>query len=206
MSLPVEGTVALWLALLFGAVFGALLHRGRVTDYDVIVNQFRLRDFTVLKVMFTAIVVGGIGVLALKGAGLAAYHVKPADMLGVTLGAALFGMGMVLYGYCPGTGVAAVATGSVHALVGFVGMLAGGVLYALSFHWVQANVLPVASLGKVRLPDATGVPDWAWFAVMALVGGTAFWVLGRSQRAPGAVGLRTGAGGTPAGPAAPMPR
>src|SRR5688500_11363030 len=127
-------------------------------------------------------------------------------MLVVTVGAALFVMCMVLYVYCPGTGVAAVATGSVHALVGFVGMLAGGVLYALSFHWVQANVLPVASLGKVRLPDATGVPDWAWFAALAIVGGTAFWLLERNQRVPVTVGARTGAGGTPAGPAAPLPR
>jgi uncharacterized membrane protein YedE/YeeE len=205
MSLPVEGTSALWLALLFGAVFGALLHRGRVTDYDVIVNQFRLRDFTVVKVMFTAIVVGGIGVLALHGAGIAAYHVKPADMLGVTLGAAIFGMGMVLYGYCPGTGVAAVATGSVHALVGFVGMLAGGALYAVSFPWVQANVLPVGSLGKVRLPDATGVPDWAWFAALTIVGGTGFWLLERNRRAPVPVTVRSDAE-TPDRAATPVPR
>ena len=205
MSLPVEGTAALWLALLFGAVFGVLLHRGRVTDYDVIVNQFRLRDFTVLKVMFTAIVVGGVGVLALHGAGLAAYHVKPADMLGVTVGAALFGVGRVLYGYCPGTGVAAVATGSVHALVGFVGMLAGGALYAVSFPWVRANVLPVGSLGKVRLPDATGVPDWAWFAALAIVGGAAFWLLERKRRAPVAVTVRS-AVETPEGTATPVPR
>ena len=205
MTPPIEGTAALWLALLFGAVFGVLLHRGRVTDYDVIVNQFRLRDFTVLKVMFTAIVVGGIGVLALHRAGLAAYHVKPADMLGVTVGAAIFGLGMVLYGYCPGTGVAAVATGSVHALVGFVGMLAGGVLYALSFPWVQANVLTVGSLGKVRLPDATGVPDWAWFAALAIVGGTGFWLLERNRRAPVAVPVRAAAEAPP-GTATPVPR
>ena len=205
MSLPIEGTAALWLALLFGAAFGALLHRGRVTDYDIIVNQFRLRDFTVLKVMFTAIVVGGAGVLALHAAGLAAYHVKPADMLAVTLGAALFGMGMVIYGYCPGTGVAAVGTGSVHALVGFVGMLAGGVLYALSFPWVQANVLPVASLGKVRLPGATGVPDWAWFAALAIVGATGFWLLERGRRGPVAATVPAGAE-TPPGTATPMPR
>lgn len=186
----IQGTTALWLAVLFGAFFGVLLHRGRVTDYDVIVNQFRLKDFTVLKVMFTAIVVGGIGVLALHHLGLARYHVKPADMLGVTLGAAIFGVGMVVYGYCPGTGVAAVATGSVHALVGFAGMLAGGVLYALSFKWVQAHILPVASLGKVRLPDLTGVPDWLWLLALAAIGAAGFWLLERDR------GRRSG-GGSP---------
>ena len=207
MSLPIQGNAALWLALLFGAIFGVLLHRGRVTDYNVIVNQFRLKDFTVAKVMFTAIIVGGIGVLALHGAGLASYHVKPADMLGVTIGAALFGAGMVIYGYCPGTGVAAVATGSVHALVGFLGMLSGGVLYALSFGWVQSNILPVASLGKVRLPEATGVPDWAWFFALAVIAVVGFWLLERKQPVPAPATVRLSPSGTPAVVAPdPLPR
>ena len=103
MSLPITGDAILWLAIAFGFVFGWLLHRGGVTDYNVIVNQFRLKDFTVLKVMFTAIVVGGIGVLVLHGLGRADYHIKPANMLGVVLGSAIFGTGMVIYGYCPGT-------------------------------------------------------------------------------------------------------
>jgi hypothetical protein len=38
---------------------GVLLHRGGVANYNVIVNQFRFRDFTVLKIMLTAILVEG---------------------------------------------------------------------------------------------------------------------------------------------------
>jgi hypothetical protein len=33
-----SGTNLLWAGLLFGVVFGFLLHRGGVTDYDVIVK------------------------------------------------------------------------------------------------------------------------------------------------------------------------
>ena len=177
MNLPVSAESARWLAIPMGIIFGWLLHRGGVANYNVIVNQFRFKDFTVLKIMFTAIIVGGIGVLLLKDAGHAQYHIKPANMLGVALGAALFGVGMVLYGYCPGTGVAAVATGSLHALVGFVGMLLGGVLYALSFAWVEANIQKVAALGKVRLPDITGVPDWGWFVILSAIAGVVFWLV-----------------------------
>jgi uncharacterized membrane protein YedE/YeeE len=184
MSIPVEGSGALVLAVVLGFIFGWLLHLGRVTDYNVIVNQFRLRDFTVLKVMLTAIVVGGVGVLVLKRNELASYHVKPADMLAVGIGAALFGAGMVLYGYCPGTGVAAVATGSIHALVGFAGMLLGGILYALSFGWISGHVLGVGSRGKVRLPDVTGVSDWAWFAALAGVAVVLFAALEWAERRP----------------------
>ena len=169
MTFPIQGNFSLVLAVIYGAVFGALLHRGRVANYNVIVNQFRFRDFTVLRVMLTAILVGGVGVYLLHLAGLAQYHIKSADMLAVIAGAALFGIGMVLYGYCPGTGVAAVGTGSLHALVGFVGMLIGGILYALSFSWIKSNVLPVASLGKIRLPDLTGIGDIYWLVALLVI-------------------------------------
>jgi hypothetical protein len=84
---------------------------------------------------------------------------------------------MVLYGYCPGTGVAAMATGSLHAMVGFAGMLVGGVLYALSFTWVEAHIQSIAALGKVRLPDITGVPDWGWFVILSAIAGVVFWLV-----------------------------
>ncbi len=183
MTLPLTGELLTWLAIPFGILFGVLLHRGGVATYNVIVNQFRLKDFTVLKIMLTAVVVGGVGVLALKQTGHAVWHIKPANMLGVAVGAALFGVGMVLYGYCPGTGIAAVATGSVHALAGFAGMLAGGVLYALSFRWIDANLLKVAAWGKVRLPDVTGVPDWAWMGLLAGLAAVVFWLLERGKPA-----------------------
>ena len=160
------GPGGLALALLVGFGFGFLLHRGRVTSCDVIENQFRLKDYTVLKVMLTAIIVGGIGVMLLVDGGFAKYAPKDANLLGVALGAALFGFGMVLYGYCPGTGLAAIATGSVHALVGALGMIAGGILFALSFDWVKAHILTVGAYGKITLPDVTGIPAPVWFAVL----------------------------------------
>ena len=177
MNLPLTGDAPMWLAIPFGMIFGALLHRGGVCDYNVIVNQFRFRDHTVLKVMLTAILVGGIGVWLLHGAGHATYSIKPANLLGVGLGAALFGVGMVLYGFCPGTGVAAIATGSLDALVGFIGMLAGAVLYALSYTWVETHIQNIAALGKVRLPDLTGVPDAVWFLGLAVIAGVVFWLI-----------------------------
>jgi uncharacterized membrane protein YedE/YeeE len=175
MDFPVSAEIARWLAIPMGLLFGFLLHRGGVADYNVIVGQFRFRDFTVLKIMFTAILVGGVGVLVLHQTGHAAYHIKPANMLGVTIGSALFGVGMVLYGYCPGTAVVALATGSLHAVAGFLGMLAGGVLYAFSFRWVEANIQKVAALGKLRLPEVTGIPDWGWFGILAGVAAVVFW-------------------------------
>lgn len=179
----VTGYAALLLALAVGFTFGWLLHRGHVTDCNVVGDQFRLRDFTVLKVMFTAIVVGGAGVLVLVHAGYAHYAVKDANLLGVTLGAAMFGVGLVLYGYCPGTGLAALATGSVHALVGAFGMIVGAILYALSFDWMKAHVLGVWAFGKVRLPEITGIPDALWLGALAAGALAMFYVIERRPAA-----------------------
>jgi len=169
MSLPITGVVALPLGLLFGFAFGWLLQRGRVANANVIINQFRLRDFTVIKVMLTAIVVGGIGVLLLHQGGHAAYHIKPANLLGVGLGALLFGIGMAVSGYCPGTGLAAMGSGSIHAVFTVLGMVLGAILYAFSFDWIKAHILSVAALGPLRLPEATGVSDLVWFAGLILM-------------------------------------
>jgi hypothetical protein len=169
MMLPIQGPLGLALGVVFGVMFGVLLQKGRVAEYNVIVNQFRLKDFTVLRVILTAIFVGGIGVLALHHMGYASYHIKEANMLGVSLGGALFGVGMVVYGYCPGTGVAAMGSGSLHAAVGFLGMLVGGILYALTYGWVKARILSVASLGKIRFPDITNIPDLIWFMILAVI-------------------------------------
>ena len=167
--LPITGTTALVLAIVFGFAFGWLLHRGRVADYNTIVRQFLFKDFTVIKVMLTAIIVGGIGVFLLVQTGYTKFHIKQSDLLAISLGAGLFGIGMVLYGYCPGTAVAAIGAGSVHALVGAFGMILGGVLYALSFDWVSQSILPVWAMGKVQLPQLLGVSAPVIFIALVLV-------------------------------------
>ncbi len=176
---PITGTVSLILAVVFGFAFGWLLHRGGVANYNTIVRQFLFKDFTVLKVMLTAIIVGGIGVFVLVQMGDAKFHIKPADLLAITLGSGLFGIGMVLYGYCPGTALAAIGAGSVHALVGAFGMILGGILYALSFDWVSQTILPVWAMGKVQLPELLGVGAPVIFAVLGLFAITFFVILER---------------------------
>jgi len=180
---PLKGEMALWLAPVFGFAFGWLLERGRVTSYDVIVNQFRLRDFRVAKIMLTAIVVGGVGVLVLTQLGFAKWAVRDANLLAAAAGGALFGIGMVLYGYCPGTGLAAIGTGSLHALVGAGGMIVGAMGYAAAYDWIRANVIPVGQLGRVTLADVTGIPLAVLYALLAVASLLFFaWLERRARR------------------------
>ncbi len=75
---------------------------------------------------------------------------------------------MVLYGYCPGTALAAIGAGSAHALVGAFGMILGGILYALTFDWVSQAILPVWAMGKVQLPQLLGVGAPVIFIALGL--------------------------------------
>jgi hypothetical protein len=163
------------LGLLTGLIFGFLLHKGQVTRFRTIVGQFLLKDFTVLKVMLTAVVVGGIGVYAMHGLDLAALHLKPLVLGGVIAGGLIFGVGMTLLGYCPGTGVAAVAEGSRHAVFGVLGMLVGAALYAEVAPLMKTTVLQIGDFGKITMADATGLSPWVFLAVLT-VGATLLFV------------------------------
>jgi uncharacterized protein len=157
------------IGLFAGFVFGFVLQKAHVTKFRVIVGQFLLRDFTVMKTMLTAIVVGGIGVYVLKTMGLASLHVKPAQLAAVAGGGLIFGVGMVLLGYCPGTGVAAAAEGRRDAMFGVLGMLAGAAVFAEMFSGLSRTVLTWWDRGTVTLPDVTGIPAWVFFALALLL-------------------------------------
>ena len=164
----VDSISTLFGGLFIGILFGFFLQKGQVTKYQVIVGQFLLRDFTVLKVMLTAIVVGGTGVYALKYMGLVTLHVKPAMMIAVPVGGLVFGVGMVLLGYCPGTGIAAAAEGHRDALWGVFGMMAGAAVFAEIYDGLRTTLLTWYDLGPLTLPEVTRLPAWVLLGALAL--------------------------------------
>jgi uncharacterized protein len=174
------------LGLLTGLLFGFFLQKAHVTKRDVIVGQFRLRDFTVMKTMLTAICVGGIGVYLLRALGMAQLHPKPAQLGAVIVGGLIFGVGMVVLGYCPGTGVAAAAEGRKDAWFGVLGMMAGALIFAEIYAPLQVTLVKVWDLGPVTLPELTSIPAWVFFAVLSLGAWFLFrWLTGWEQRRNG---------------------
>ena len=163
----------LLLGLATGVVFGFLLQKGRVAKFPVIVGQFLLRDWTVVKIMGTAVVVGAVGVFALVAAGHAGLHVKPLLLGGVLSGGVLFGVGLAVLGYCPGTTVAACGEGRRDAVAGLLGMFAGAFGFVAAWPALQPVINGLGDAGKVTLPDLTGTSPWLWVGGLAALGGVA---------------------------------
>jgi len=150
------------LGLVMGIAFGFLLQKGGVTTYDVILGQLLLTDFTVVKVMLSAVITGMIGVYALRGFGLARLQPKSGSIGATVVGGLLFGVGFAVLGYCPGTISGAIGQGSLDALLGgTVGILLGSWLFATFSPKLQKPVLSKGDFGAVTLPDVLKVNAWA---------------------------------------------
>ena len=90
------------LGLLFGICFGFLLQKGGVTTFSVIEGQLLLTDFTVIKLMLSAVIVGMAGFHLLKHFGHVQSHAAPGTIGSNVVGGLIFGIGFALLGYCPG--------------------------------------------------------------------------------------------------------
>ncbi|HSL16355.1 MAG TPA: DUF6691 family protein [Methylomirabilota bacterium] len=137
---PESRTAQLGLGFLFGVIFGFLLQKGGVAKYEVLIGFLLLEDFTVVKVMGSAVVVGMIGVYVLHTVGLVNLHVKPTRYGANTLGGILFGIGFGLAAYCPGTGAAALGQGNFDAIAVLLGLMAGSYVFAELSGWLARTV------------------------------------------------------------------
>lgn len=164
------------LGFCFGIVFGFLLQKGGVAKFEVLLGALLLTDFTVMKIMLTAIVVGMLGIFGMHRLGLIQLHVKPTRYAANIIGGLVFGVGFALLGYCPGTGAAALGQGNLDAVAGIVGLLAGSYLYAELSRTLSATVLTWGNRGGIMLPDLFGVRLLPFLLVFTplLVGGLFF--------------------------------
>lgn len=147
-------------AFLLGIGFGFALERAGFGSARKLTGQFYLTDMGVFKVMFTAIVTAGLGVFYLGWIGvldLSLVYLSPTYLAPQVVGGLLLGVGFVIGGYCPGTSLVAVATGSLDALVYAAGIFAGIFAFGEAFPAV-AGFFRSTALGELTLPEVLGLP------------------------------------------------
>jgi len=144
---------------LLGVAFGIALNKGGLTRYRNIVGVFRFTNLTVIKFMMSAMLTAMIGLYGLKSLGVLNFPNVPATFIvGNLVGGLIFGAGMALTGYCPGTVAAGAGEGQVDYLVaGFSGMLVGAGIFGFAYPAVYPPLAKIAALGNVTLPDLWGL-------------------------------------------------
>ena len=153
--------------LLTGILFGFLLQRARVIRYDKQLGALLLQDMTVVKFMFSSIIVAMAGVYLLHDLGLVKLSLKPTILGGVIIGGLLFGIGWGLLGYCPGTAVGAISEGRLDAFWGgILGMLVGAGIFAEAYTFLKDNLLRWGDLGKLSIPKVIGINHWVIIAIL----------------------------------------
>lgn len=161
--------IQLCFGLLIGICFGFLLQKGGVTDYNVIEGQLLLTNFTVLKVMLSAVMVGMIGFHLLKHFGYVRSHAAEGTWGANIIGGLIFGAGFALLGYCPGTAAGAFGTGALDALVGgMLGMVIGAGIFAELYPKLRAAILERGPFPAVTLPEFLHLNLWIVIMLMEI--------------------------------------
>ena len=157
------------LAILIGGAFGFALDRVGATNPNYIIGMLHLSRLHLMKTILLAIGVSSV----LMFSGLLVGIFDPAQLsvkaayIGVLIGGVLLGIGFAVTGYCPGTGLAAAATGRKDALFFVVGGLAGAAAYMASYAWVAAtSVLDEILDGKTTLGTIFGTDYPALFTAI----------------------------------------
>jgi hypothetical protein len=170
-------------ALLVGVGFGFALERGGFGRADNLAAVFYGRDFRVLRVMFTAIVTGMLGlylcdltgVMPLGSIGLLDTYLLPQLVGGLLLGA-----GFIIGGYCPGTSMVATMSGKLDGLMFVLGLLGGTTIFTLAYDVLRPFHLKTA-MGRVLLNEYFRLPSGVMvFAVVLFAIGT-FAAVGRIE-------------------------
>lgn len=139
--------------LIVGIIFGFLLQKGGVSKYNIIMGQLRLTDFTVLKIIVTAIVVTVLGISFLYPKGKVEIKTKSGSIKNASIGGLIFGIGFGILGYCPGTIAGAIGNGYIDAMTGgLLGITLGTMIFA-SFYskLVEKNILTKDKFSELSL-------------------------------------------------------
>ncbi len=179
--LVLSDTANLIMAAVLGLFFGFFLERGGLGNPHRLTGVFYLSDFAVPKAMFTAILVAATGLCVLsdlKVLDMSKVWIIPTFFWPQLVGGALFGLGYVVSGYCPGTAVAGLASGRMDALVTMLGIGFGSVLFAAVYPWIE-GFYKISSMGQVTLPELTGVNHWVLLAILFVLAGAMFFSIER---------------------------
>ncbi|NPA27819.1 MAG: YeeE/YedE family protein [Epsilonproteobacteria bacterium] len=159
-----DSTTNLWLALLIGIMFGFILERAGFSTSAHIAPLFYFRSTLVPKVMVAAITTTATLIFLGVVFGYIDFNnifIPSTYVWAYLVGGLIFGVGMVMSGWCPGTAVTGVATAKIDAIFFLLGLMFGMFIYFYLYDAYEAlrEFANSANLGKFTINKLFNTPD-----------------------------------------------
>ncbi|MEK6220640.1 MAG: YeeE/YedE thiosulfate transporter family protein [Chloroflexota bacterium] len=163
--------------LIIGFSFGYVLEIAGFGNSPKLAAQFYFKEMTVLKVMFTSIIVAMVGVFLASALGILDYNlvwVNPTYLWPGIVGGLIMGVGFIVGGFCPGTSLVAFATAKIDGLFFVFGVLFGIFMFGESVENFS-DFFYSSYMGRFTLMDWLGIKT-GWVVLIVLLSALSmFW-------------------------------
>jgi rhodanese-related sulfurtransferase len=186
MNFPLPSLVAVsaanpWTYVLFGIIgfaFGFTLEMSGFGDSRKLAAQFYFTEMTVLKVMFTAIVVAMVLLFGAVGFGILDFSqvwVNPTYLASGILGGLIMGVGFIVGGFCPTTSLASASTGKIDGMFFMLGGFVGAFLFGETEQYFTNWYNNAGYYGRLTLDQVFNIPIGAVVFLVILMALFMFW-------------------------------
>ncbi len=165
------------IAFLIGIGFGFALEQAGFSSSKKITGWIYGYDFTVLKVFFTAALVGMVGLVIMQYIGWIDYDelfVNPTYLWSEIIGGVIMGAGFAIGGFCPGTSVAASAIGKKDAMMFFLGIMIGVFIFAEGYP-LWEGIHKGYAYGRLIITEQLGISKGVWTFIFIIIAMATFW-------------------------------
>jgi Sulphur transport len=146
--------------LALGLAFGYILESAGFGDARRLAGQFYVKDLSVVRVMFTAIITAMLLIFLSSSLGILDYAelwVNPTFLLADVVGGLIMGVGFIIGGYCPGTSLCSAATLKIDGVFFVLGALLGIYVFGETADSLGEFYF-AGDYGRLTLPDLFGLP------------------------------------------------
>ncbi len=186
MNFPLPSFLAVssanpWTYVLFGLVgfaFGFTLEMSGFGDSRKLAAQFYFTELTVIKVMFTAIVVAMVLIFGAVGLGILDFSqvwVNTTYLSSGILGGLIMGVGFIVGGFCPTTSLASASTGKIDGMFFVAGGFLGAFLFGETEKYFTNWYNNSGFYGRVTLMDVFQLPTGVIVLLVVLMALFMFW-------------------------------
>jgi rhodanese-related sulfurtransferase len=163
--------------MIIGFAFGYVLEISGFAVSTKLAAQFYFKEMTVLKVMFTGIIVAMVLIFAATGLGLLDYNliwVNPTYLWPGIVGGLIMGVGFIIGGFCPGTSLVSAATLKLDGIFFALGGLFGIFLFGETVQYFE-DFWNSSYFGRLTLMDWLGLPTGVVVMGVVLMALFMFW-------------------------------